>query len=452
MNTETLKSVYENMPKSLKRVLAPLFVRSMVGNEHYKKMYEELEKFDALSQDEQELAQFALLKNQCVYAFDHTKYYRALFDEAGLDPRRMKSPDDISVLPLTDKRICQQQGDCMYSDQDIACYEGHTSGSTGKVFRVLLDRDSIYFERAFVNHYLAKFGYDPKRTRTLALWGHNKDADYYYSPLKNEIVVSPFKLFNENGFQEVWNIVSSFGPEAVAGYPSAVTLFCKLLQKYGKKLSPKFVQFYGETATVDDIATVRGVLACPALATYGHTERCAFMEKYQDGYHINKRYGYTELIPTENPSSFRIVSSGFLSKKMPLIRYVTDDYVVFDEEGRMDVRGHTYSEARVIAKNGARIYKGTLSPHTAQFEKVRLYQYVQDTPGHVFLDVVLDDPLTEDDIRQLNAYFERKCEGLLDIELRVVKGLRTNARGKYTWLVDDIDYSQHPELRTKRGI
>ena len=117
-----------------------------------------------------------------------------------------------------------------------------------------------------------------------------------------------------------------------------------------------------------------------------------------------------------------------------MIRYLTDD-VVKMRNGRMEIHGHTTSEARVIGKNGARIYKGTLSPHIAPFQKVRLYQYVQYEIGKVYLDLILEEPFTDADIESLNEYYRRKCEGLLDVEVRIVDELVMGNRGKHIWLV-----------------
>ena len=359
------------------------------------------------------------------------------------NPNENFTRKDYEKVPFLDKEIAVREGKKIYSDDQISYYESHTSGSsTGKVFKVLLDKRSIYYERAFVNTYLEKFGFDAKRSRTVAFWGHNKDADFYYSPLKNEIVISPFRLFKEQDFETVWNDIISFKPDMIAGYPSAIHILAKLVNKYNKKMKLKLVEFYAENFTEEIKDYVEKTFSCIAVATYGHTERAVFGELYKGGYVFNGLYGYTELIPIESEAEeqlYCIVCTGFNSKKMPLIRYVTDDTAYFDENGKMIIQGHTTSEARVIGRNGARIYKGTIAPHVQQFEKVKLYQFVQYEEGKVFLDLVLDKPLTEDDVNAINAYYRRKCEGLLDIQLRVVKEVQLNKRGKYNWFVSYLD-------------
>ena len=438
MNYERIKTIYENMPKQVKYVLAPIFQKVVLWNPTYLHTLKQLDEYDAYSEAGKKDAEFRRLQETLVSAYEHTKYYRKLFDQIGFDPYSMVSVDEIKRIPYMDKNIAVSEKDNLLSDENIPFYISHTSGSsTGKVFEMLLDKDSIYKERAFVNHYLSKFGFDSRKMKTLAFWGHNKDADFYYSPMKNEIVISPFRLFKEETFEDVWKDIVQFGPDMIAGYPSAIYLFAQLIRKNKKGLQIKLVEFYAENYTEEIKKYVEDTFSCQVTATYGHTERQAFAELYEDGYRFNGIYGYTELIPMGEDNGetvYQIVSTGFNSRKMPMIRYLTDD-VVKMRNGRIEIHGHTTSEARVIGKNGARIYKGTLSPHIAPFQKVRLYQYVQYEIGKVYLDLILEEPFTDADIESLNEYYRRKCEGLLDVEIRIVDELVMGNRGKHIWLV-----------------
>ena len=439
MNYEFIKGIYENMPKKLKFALAPIFQSIVLKNSTYKKTVSGIREYSKCDKEEQKEITWKKLQKIVRYAYEHTGYYKKLFDSVEFDPYKDFTKEDYKRIPYINKNIAVAEGDSVLSDEKISSYEAHTSGSSsGKVFRVILDKESIYKERAFVNTYLENFGYNPKKSRTVAFWGHNKDADFYYSPMKNEIVISPFRLFKEDDFEDVWNDIVNFKPDMIAGYPSAIQIFAQLVNKYNKKLKLKIVEFYAENYTEEIKAYVEKTFSCTAVATYGHTERAVFGELYNNGYVFNGLYGYTELVPIDTESEhqlYQIVCTGFNSKKMPLIRYATDDAVYFDESGRMFIHGHTTSEARVIGKNGARIYKGTLAPHVQQFEKVKLYQYVQYEEGKVFLDLVPDEPLTEEDIKALNKYYERKCEGVLEIQIRIVDEVKLNKRGKYNWLV-----------------
>ncbi len=438
MNAEKIKVVYENLPKGIKSFFAPLFINAIIKNPIYKNTIKNLNDYENKSDEERKRITFTKLKESIEYAYVHTKYYKKLFNEIGFDPTKMTSFEDIKRIPFMDKNIASVHGDELYSDESISFYEAYTSGSsTGKVFKTLLDKDSIYMERAFMNHYLQKFGYDPRHSKTVALWGHNKDSDYYYSPLKNEIVISPFRLFKEDEFERVWNDITGFNPDMIAGYPSAIFLLAQLVRKNNKSLCPRLIQFYAENFTDEIRQYVEETFKCKTVATYGHTERQVFGELYGNSYVFNGLYGYVELVPLNNEDrnkEYQIVCTGFNSRKMPLIRYTTDDVVTIDGE-ELHIVGHTTSEAKVIGKNGAQIYKGTLSPHSKPFSKVRLYQYVQYEKGKVYLDVILDEPFTQRDYEELYVYYKRKCEGLLDVEIRTVSEVQLNKRGKYSWLI-----------------
>jgi len=302
----------------------------------------------------------------------------------------------------------------------------------------MLDKDSVYRERACVTHFLSKFGYDPLKTKTVAFWGHNKDEDYYYSPLKNEIVISPFRLFKDNQLDSICDDIEKFGAAFVMGYPSAIYLFAQMLEKSGRKLNIEHVVYYAENCSPEEKQYIEKVMRCPVDSYYGHTERACFAEIFDSGCVFNDYYGYTELIPTGTENEYRIVCTGFLSKKMPLIRYATDDVVYKDNDGAMHLVGHKRSEIHLVSKNGQKIFKGAMTLHVEELKKIRRYQYVQNEPGKAELQIVQDEPMTKDELARVNQYIQRRCEGLLDVTIRMVDEVQLTSRGKYNWAVNNL--------------
>lgn len=150
---------------------------------------------------------------------------------------------------------------------------------------------------------------------------------------------------------------------------------------------------------------------------------------------FNDYYGLTELLPTENENEFRIVCTGFLSKKMPLIRYATDDVVQIDGKGAMTLVGHKRSEVHLISKNGQKVFKGAMTLHVEELKKIKRYQYVQTEAGKAELCIVQDTPMTEEEINRVKDYIQRRCEGLLDVEIKFVDEVQLTSRGKYQWAV-----------------
>lgn len=438
MNYNFIKQIYEMMPKYLKYALSPVFIRTITENKVYQNTISELDAFEKLSSEKRKKRQFEMLKETLIYAWKNVPYYQKIFDEISFDPEEMKDFSEVEKIPLLTKDAAIEAGDTILSKEKIPCYESVTGGSSGRALKVVLDKDSIYKERAFTNHFLGKYGYDLKTTRTLAFWGHNKDDDYYYSPLKNEIVISPFKLFDEKLFQIVWKAVEDFKPDFISGYPSAIYLFAQMMERNGKRRTFKLVDFFAENHTEEMKAYIENILQCKAVSNYGHTERAVFAEEYEDGYLFNDMYGYTEFLPTDVEGEYKICCTGFISRKMPLIRYVTDDVVRFNDKGYAEILGHKFSEVCLISKTGGKIFKGALTMHMDVFKKVKQYQYVQYEVGKAYLDLVLVEELTDKDKEEILEYLNRRVENQLDIELRIVESIELTKRGKYNWAVNKI--------------
>lgn len=438
MSGNSLKKLYELIPTGVKSAFSPLFVRAMVDNPEFRTTYEELNRFDRMGPGERKAAQFRRLKEVLTYAGEHVPYYRRVFLESHFDPEGFTSPEQLKRLPLLEKSTAVEVGEGLYSDDTALRYfETFTGGSSGQALRVLLDNSSVYRERAFACHSYAKHGFDIRKSRTAAFWGHNKQMDYYYSPLKNEIVISPFRLYREQSAKHIVEDIRRFGATFLAGYPSAIFQMVRMMEAERLTLPIEHVFYYAENYEPDKRDFVDSYLHCTSSSDYGHTEHAVKAEVGDDFVEFNDLYGFTELVPTDADNEFRIVCTGFTSRKMPLIRYATDDVVQVDLDGRRRLIGHKRSETCLIGKNGSKIFKGAMTLHVSQMAKVKAYQYRQSEPGKATLCLVAPSGLSPDERGQIAAYVERRVEGLLDINIKLVDELKTSTRGKSIWAVVD---------------
>jgi phenylacetate-coenzyme A ligase PaaK-like adenylate-forming protein len=437
--TNTIKGFYEKMPKGMKFMLSPVFIRLMVKNKTFKATWDELDRFEKMTSQEQAEYQLKKLKDTLVYAYENVPYYKQLFDENKFSPYKLEKIDDIKALPILEKDVAVEAGDKLYSTEPgLKYYRTSTGGSSGKSLTVLLDKDSIYKERAVVTHFMSRFGYDPLRTKTVLFLGHNKDQDFYYSPLKNEIVIAPFRLFSNDNFQQICDDIEKFGATFLTGYPSAITLFVQMLEKTGRKMKFDHVVYFSENCSDEDKAYIEKQLGVGVDSYYGHTERSCFAEIKDGKCTFNDFYGLTELLPTDDEKEFRIVCTGFMSHKMPLIRYATDDVVRMQDDGSMVLIGHRRSEVYLISKNGQKVFKGAMTIHLEELKKVKRYQYYQDEPGKAELRMMLDSPLTDEELKAVEKYITRRCEGLLDIKIVFVDEIKLSSRGKYIWAISNL--------------
>lgn len=439
MGFDSLKGIYEKLPNKVKFMLMPLFVRTITDNGVFKATIKELDKFDRLDEKKQSELQFNELKEILLYAGQHVPFYKDIFDDCEFNPATINSAADIEKLPLLTKEAVIKAGDRIFSDEEMEFYTTFTGGSSGKSMKCLMEKNSYYKERAFFTHFLAPYGYDPKKSRTVSFYGHNKGKDYYFSPVKGDIVISPFRLFKEECFEDIFRLIESFKPDFITCYASAVTYFARQCAKYGKELRLKAVVFTSENWTDEQEKLVTEVFNCPVVSTYGHTERAVFGTIKDGMCDFHKLYGYTELIPTDAEDEFQIVCTGFINRKMPLIRYVTDDVVQVEKNGAYKLIGHKKSDVFLIGKNGAKIFKGAMTLHIAEASKIGTYQYVQNEKGRVELHVVQDEILSDKDLKKISDYVTERCEGLLDIDIKLVPEVKLTSRGKYIWAICNIE-------------
>ena len=439
MSGEALKKLYEKIPTRVKSAFAPLFVRAMVDNRVYRETWDELERFEAMSTGEKREFQLLKLRAQLEYACSHVPYYKALFDEFSVDLSASDIEAELAKLPLLEKSDAIAAGDALYStDAGLSYFETFTGGSSGQALRVLLDKDSVYRERAFACYGYAKHGFDPRTSKTAAFWGHNKQMDYYFSPLKNEIVISPFRLYREMSAEGIVHDIKKFGATFLAGYPSAIFQLVKAMEAEGLHMPVSHVFYYAENYEPDKRDFVNAYLGCTSSSDYGHTEHAVKAEVGDEYVRFNDLYGYTELVPMEGAEDeFRIVCTGFTSRKMPLIRYATDDVVEVAADGTHHLVGHKKSDVFLVGKNGARIFKGAMTLHVDELAGIAAYQYHQTEAGRAELHLVAPVGLSESQEKNVMQYIRRRTEGLLDVEIRYVDKVKTSNRGKALWAVID---------------
>lgn len=438
MKFDFVKKIYEKIPIKIKFMFLPFFVKVIADNPVFKNTCNNLDNFDQLESEEQDKLQFAKLKETLVYADKYVPYYRQIFKECNFEPEKMTSVKEIEKLPLLTKEKIVGASENIYSEENISYYTSYTGGSSGKALKCLLDKDSYYKERAFFAHFLKPLGYDPKKSRTVSFYGHNKGKEYYFSPIKADIVISPFRLFQEDNFEGIFKLISDFKPDFIMCYASAITYFAKLCNKYNKNLQLKGVIFTSENWSEEDAKLVESTFHCKAVSLYGHTERAVFGSIVNGNCVFDKLYGYTELIPTDEKDEFQIACTGFISRKMPLIRYVTDDVIKVNADGIYKLIGHRKSEVCLIGKNGVPIFKGALTIHMAEMQKIRAYQYVQEEIGKVELHIVQDEKLSERELHNIEEYVSTRCEGLMDITILIVQEIKRTPRGKYIWAICNV--------------
>jgi len=436
MDFNKIKKINEKCPQFVKAAFAPFIRGKLIKNKAFIETFNEIEEFNKLTENEKEQLQFKKLKETLIYCYNYIEYYKELFDKVKFNPYEIKSFEDIKAIPYLTKEIVLEKKSKLLSKENINYYLAHTGGSSGKPLTLYLDRDSIYKERAYVYNYWSKFGYDVKTSKMITFRGLEFEGKIYkLNPIYNEIVMSPFKL-NESTFNEYLRIIRKFKPDFICGYPSAIMNFCRLLEKSKESLTFKSIFFISENCSIEEKKYIENVLKGKSTSFYGHSERAVFAERYDKTYVFNKLYGYTELIPLEE-NKYRIVCTGFINKKMPLVRYMTDD-IAYIHEGNIDIIGH-WDKEMLIGKNDERISIASINFHSDEFKKIKQYQFEQFEKGRTILKIIKEEDIDQKDILMMNRVLEKKLKDILEIEIKIVDNIPLSNRGKIKKILQHLN-------------
>lgn len=435
-----LKKLNSGTPDIIKKVFSKYIRRKVILNKYFLNKVEELDKYAHLSEVEKQELSMKNLKEILIYSYEKVPYYKNIFDKHGLNPYKFSDIEEMKDLPLLSKNKIIENFHDLKSREEINCYVASTGGSTGKPLKILLDTKSIYEEKAFVYNYWSKLGYNYKTSKIITLRGVEfGDKLYKVNPIDNQIILSPFKL-NKDTLHKYIKIINSFKPEYVHGYPSAIYNLCKLINNENIKLKVKIrgVFFVSENLDEAEKKYIEETLDCKSLIFYGHSERAVFAEKYEDGYKFNSLYGVVEFIPEKEENHFSIVCTGFINRKMPLIRYKLDDIAIV-ENGKIHIVGH-WDKEMLIGKNDERISMASINFHSNIFEKIKMYQFEQYNKGEVTLKIVEDDRLTDKDKQLMKASLALKLKGVINFNIEIVDKIELTNRGKLKKIIQHIDF------------
>lgn len=438
MNTDKLKKIYEAMPEVFRSAFAALIHHGLVGNKVFLSQMHELQAAEKMSDEQIEDLQLSKLRDLCAYCYEVSPFYRKRFDSAGVDPENVTF-DSFSTLPLLDKeQVLANYEEISIPIPGEGSYAAETSGSSGRRLVVVNSNECFYRENAFAMHFYGSIGYDYKHSR-FAYFGGDGATLITTSPLY-QMMRCNTKLLNESNLAEAVRAFDSFGPDYLRGLTSSVSYFAQLINQTGMKLkkNPKGIFLQSENVHPYQLRQFEQAFGCPVRISYGSTERTVFGEQIGwDGdepvYSFNKLYGLTEIIDEH------VVGTGFVNRRMPLLRYEIDDTVQPHGEG-YTILGHRH--VPVIGKNGEHISTASLCDLGESASELLSFQFVQDAPGKLRLDYIVSEDLTETQKAALLRSLDAKFMGCVESELNRVDSLQLTPRGKRTLMIQRLNVEQ----------
>jgi len=438
MRKDILKFVRDNMPESMKDLFSGYIRNQLIKNRNFLDTYQQLMERENLDPEAIHHNQFLKLKNTLIHAYDHVPYYHELFRKSDFNPYEFTQIEEIKRIPCLTKQGLRDNYDKLISTTPIrnGSYLATTGGTTGDPLKFLLDYDSIFVENAFIYYYRRKLGYNFK-DRLVTFrgieFGH---LLYKRSPMYNEIIVSPFRL-NATSLKSYLEIINAYKPVYLHGYLSAIYFFTQLLKESNTRPEFNLKGIFLISENIDPVkrSFIEDFFQVKSSTFYGHSERVVIAEEVgKNEFAFDPYYGYTETIDLGD-NTYEIVSTGFSSNTMPIIRYKTED-ICKKAGSNYEIAGRWNSEDLLIGRSGERFSLAAFNFHSGIFVHVIQFQLVQKEPGKVDLLLIVNKEFQDYEISIITKEIDRKAKGVIEFSVRVVDKMILSPRGKYKSIIN----------------
>lgn len=403
-------------------------------------------------------------------------YYRDLMRQAGLDPRRVRGPKDLEVLPLLDKPIIRREGRRLLNEAaDPSTYYPHTtSGSSGM---------PLDFYRGTEYDKLANGAANMRAYRRMG-WKPGDVMARFWSPPHGEPPPSgpggamrralrrwlePHDLlFNayavsRNDMEGWLDRLRAARPRFLYGYGSVLSLYASYLQGRGltldgvrgiastaEALIPAARARLGEVFPGATIVDVYGSREVPGIAC----------ECRLGSMHINSDLVHVEHLPIPGDSTrFRLVITSLDNITYPFIRYDIGDHGSPVPEPCPC--GLPFPVMRwglgklidsLVSPEGRLMYGGWFEGLMYRIRGVHEYQFRQKKEDEITLYVVPTDEFGDEARKHLEGVereIQRDFSPLVRLRVETVPSIPLTPAGKHRFVVCEIrrpDYDYVPAL------
>lgn len=451
-----LEVLYRNLPIPLQNAICSFngwHIRRTRYAESFRLLLEESETRTYWSTE-----QMRNYRDQRLHAFvQHcartVPYYRRWFQENHVEPKDIRTLEDLRQLPILTKQEVQDH-DSEFMSEAVAEREKrliHTSGTTGGGLRFVTtlqaqqEQVAIWW-RYFHWHGLGRdtlCGYFGGRSVVSPSQIHPPFWRYNY-PGK-QVLFSAYHMSPRNMTAYVEELRRR-QPVWLHGYPSLLALLASYIVNKGIDIGYQihWITIGSENLLSHQIDIIEKAFGVRPLQHYGMTEAVANISECEDGrLHVDEDFSAVEFVPDYNGRRYKVVGSNFTNPATPLLRYDVQDIVTLSENtcscgrpGRI-VRGiDGRYEDYIILKNGTRL--GRLDHIFKDMMNVREAQIRQKLPGKIVVCVVRCDGYTDADETMLLCEFRKRVGNDVDISLDYVDALERPRTGKLRFVISEV--------------
>ena len=339
-----------------------------------------------------------------------------------------KSYEELKNWPIITKQKINEFPDLFIDARfkKSQLYHDHTSGTTGTPLDIYLDYDSVKEQYALFEARV-KQKYNIELDEPWAIIGAQRVTDvnrktppfWVYNYASCQLYLSSLHIAKWSVTDYV-NALVKYQPKYLVGYTNSIFELAREMLDENLKFPLKAIITNGEPVNSIQKNIIESVFHCPVIETYGQAELVSFANTFPNGkMYLSPEMGNIEFGQKQKIDGInfaKLISTGFLNKAMPLIRYDTNDLV---QDTIKHINGYLPEIGKVLGRNDDVL---TLSDgrKIVQIDgiftsdlKIRYGQIIQEDFDSFTINIVLEN--------NWNDYYKSKLISALKERLGEVK-------------------------------
>jgi phenylacetate-CoA ligase len=402
---------------------------------------------EVLALRDRRLSEFVL------HAATTVPYYQELFARLKLDPRDVRTPDDLKVLPILKKSDVQELGERLWSqavDPRTVRIE-RTSGSTGGGLRFPMTFRANREHWAVYARYLGWHGLDPLHTWCLHFGGRvlvprkqRRPPYWRWNYPGKQLLFSAYHLGPATA-ADYLRAMERSGATWIHGYTSQVTLIAGYALQHRAQLPIRWVSLASENVMPHQIETIERAFGVRPVQHYAMGESVANFSLCPLGkLHVDEDYAAVEFEPAAD-GSYLVLGTNFTNPVFPLLRYDPGDLATLDDTGAGCACGRPgrvvqsvdgRKEDYIVTRSGAKL--GRLNLAFVDLMRIREIQIFQDKPGFMEVRIVRGPGYNDEDEQRARAELDRRVGGDVDYTIEYRDALERTPSGKLRFVISQI--------------
>ena len=399
------------------------------------------------------------------YAYDNVPYYRRVFEQRALKPEDIVTSGDLVKLPILTRQLVRSNFSNLiargFPRKELM--PSLTGGSTGEPLRFYKTKDDYHGWETAAGLRAHKWaGY--KVGEKLALfWGRHPRLSLADSIVRTtRHFLQRVELFDalkmsEKMMPRFANRLEGFDGGFIKGYPSAIYLMARYIEKGGKPaIRPRAIITTGEELYDFQRELFSRVFRCGTYSYYSTNEVAAIACECSEhsGYHISAENVIVEIVddadePVPVGGEGRILVTSLHNYGMPFIRYEIGDIGVSSDKVCPCGRGLPLLAAVngrisdfIFTRRGDCIPGIALNRSFLAGLGVEQFQIVQESYDNVVIKLIFGREYKHDHvseaIKQIERHFRAELGGDIDVVVELVDQIVPTRIGKRRMFISNV--------------